>query len=543
MDWRRLTAALVVIGGTTLAFYLALTLRVESRPDYGGVYREGIVGIPLGATPLLAPFNDADKDLAALVFNGLVRLSPQGEVLPDLAERWEVSSDGLRYTFYLRPNIRWHDGQPVTAEDVVQTLQLWRDPAYVGSPDEAELWRSVTVRALDPATVEMTLTTPYAPFIRYLTQGILPSSTLRTLNMGGSSPPGLAPFPIGTGPYRFVEATIDRIVLQANPNYHFGAPYITTFELRFYPDEQAAAQALLRGEIDGLLFRPADAGGVQESLPRDGTWNLYTVPRSSYTLLVLNLRDPLFQDKRLRQALLLSLDREALVQEAIGQPAIVAPGPIPPGSWAFNGTIAPYPYDPERARQLLQEAGWQLNANGIWERGGQELSFSLITNDDPLRVREGQAIVRQWRRMGVRVNLSASGTVGLLQDFLAPRRFQAALFGFDVGTDPDAYPFWHSSQRTADGFNFSSYASTKADAIMEQARRTTDDAARRELYGQFQELFLEDLPSLPLYYPVYTYAVSSKVQGLEFGVFFEPSDRFAQVERWYMKTKYVWSQR
>ncbi len=537
MNQHRFVAALASLAALGVFLYLALTFVIQTRPDYGGSYTEGIVGSPMAANPLYAPFSDADNDLAALVYAGLTRLGPEGAVLPDLAERWDIDEQGRRYRFYLRPGVQWHDGSPFSAADVVYTIKLIQAPNFAGSPDLAALWKTVSVTQVDPLTVQMTLANPFAPFLRYTTLGILPAHINGVESGTGTS------LPVGAGPFRVVEAVADRMTLVANPTHHFGRPYLDRIILRFYPDQPTALSALEQRQIQGVLVRPVLDHETVARLRSNGLWRAYSGMRPSYTGLFLNLTLPLFQDKAVRQALLYGLDRERIVRESLEGQAIVAGSPIPVGSWAYDSSISPYPYDQEHARQLMEEAGWSIGEGGVRRKGQQDLRFQLATTTDPARMLVAQEVARQWRELGVAADVLTAPPVTLLQDTVVPRRFQALLFGLDVGYDPDAYPVWHSSQRGVDSFNVASYSSAKADALLEQARLTTDEARRFDLYRQFQEVFAEDVPSLLLYYPVYSYFVDKSVRGIELGLLFEPSSRFANVVQWHIATKRLWFQR
>ena len=333
------------------------------------------------------------------------------------------------------------------------------------------------------------------------------------------------------------------MTLVANPSYHFGRPYLDRIVLRFYPDQPTALTALQQRQIQGVLIHPVLDPETVASLRSNTLWRTYSGMRPSYTALFLNLTLPLFQDKAVRQALLYGLDRERIARETLAGQAIVAGSPIPVGSWAYDNSISPYPYDQEHARQLMEEAGWSIAEGGVRRKGQQDLRFQLATTTDPARLLVAEEVARQWRELGVAAEVLAAPPVTLLQDTVVPRRFQALLFGLDVGYDPDAYPVWHSSQRGVDSFNVASYSSAKADALLEQARLTTDEARRLDLYRQFQELFAEDVPSLLLYYPVYSYFVDKSVRGIELGLLFEPSSRFANVGQWHIATKRLWFQR
>jgi len=218
---------------------------------------------------------------------------------------------------------------------------------------------------------------------------------------------------------------------------------------------------------------------------------------------------------------------------------LMAAGPIAPDTWAYDPDAMPPPFDPERARTLLAEAGWHLNDKGVWEKDGQPLRFALVTNDHPLQTAVAQALAEQWRKIGVEAQTFSVGASALVKDYLLPRRYEAALFGWDPGPDPDPYPAWHGSQSSPRGNNLADYSDNAMDDLIVKARQTNDPEQRRSLYHQLQRLFAQELPGLPLYHPRYIYALRQPVQGIQLGVLFSPGSQFANVHEWYLKVQRV----
>ncbi|HLB29416.1 MAG TPA: ABC transporter substrate-binding protein [Dehalococcoidia bacterium] len=526
---------LLALGATLLvAFSLYAVRPVGSlQPAYGGRYVEALVGAPARVNPLFVGFNDADRDLASLVFSGLTRVGEDGMPLPDLAESWQVSPDGRTYTFHLRQGVLWHDGAPFTADDVLLTWDAVRSRSFRGEPTMAEFWRSLGFAKVDDYSIAVTLAQPYAPFLAEAALGILPRHRL-----AGVSGDELwdSPFnrsPVGTGPFRLRQLTPERALLEANPSYHLGRPYLAEIEFRFYPDETAAVASLKRGETRGLLL---GSGTDPKALEGIKGMERLSAPAASYTLVYLNAGYSPFQDQRVRQALLYALDKDRLIRNALEGQGVRAEGPIAPGTWANDGSMSPYKYDLAKVTALLQEAGWRRSGTGPWEKGGQTLSFKLMTNDNPQREAVGREVVRQWREAGIDVELTVLPSLTLVREFLTPRSYQAALFGWGPGPDPDPYAAWHSSQKDSTGSNLAAYSNAEMDDILVKARQTTDPLGRRRLYRDFQLLFAAQLPSLPLYRAEYSYLIPQEMGGVSVGVLFWPASRFDQVHRWYIKT-------
>lgn len=533
-----LTALLGAFILIVLLGYLAYTTTTVTVPEAGGIYVEGLAGRPSSINPLLSQFNQVDVDLASLIFSGLTRSDLSGATVPDLAERWEISPDGTRYSFYLRRGVRWHDGPPFTADDVVFTIQAIQDPEFQGPPQLAQLWRAVTVEKIDNYAVAFILPEPFSPFLSYTSLGLLPRHLL------GGVPARDLPRnlfnvrPIGTGPFRLVELSYDRAALEAFPPYYDQPPRLSRIEFRFYPDVSSVWAAYLRGEIQGVTqVRSEDL----EEARRQENLVLYSAPTSGYALIFLNLIEPALREKEVRQALLWGIDRQRIIDQILEGQAIVAHSIYPPGSWAFKPDIPHYFYDPNQARTLLEAAGWMdQDGDGVREKEGVPLEFSLLTNDDPLRRRIIEEIARQLWEIGIKVNTLVLGNPGIVQEALAPRRFMALLYEWgDLPADPDAYEMWHSTQTGEGGQNYPGWSNRDADEALEEARRTSDPARRKELYDLFQRVFAEEVPAILLYHPIYTYGVDARVGGVQLAPLTNPSDRFRTIAQWYVNVQRV----
>ncbi len=556
---------LLVLVGIVLLVALLANVALNFTTDWvagrGGTYVEGLAGTPQFINPLLCQTYEADGDLCALIFNGLTRLDHHGQVVPDLAERWEVASDGLSYTFHLRPGVRWHDGTPLTAADVVFTVKLLQDPQYPGPRDWGELWRSVTVSQIDAKTVRFELEEPFAPFLDYTTVGVLPRHVLQGVPAAELPSHPFNLNPIGTGIYRFSEVVTDtgrisHVILSANPFYYNQRPLITRIQFKFFPSYHAAYQAYLDGEVQGIGRIAAENMADARANP---DIQLFTSALPKYSLIYLNLASetaPFFSEREVRQALLYAIDRQALIDQALDGQATVAHSPVLPDSWAYDTTIPTYEYNPEKAIALLEGAGWRpthaaasssisdtatisptINA---WFKERRPLSFSLLVPDDPVRLAVAEEIVRQWAAVGIEATIEPIA-VGLLSERLVPRDYQAALVDLDLtlSGDPDPYPFWHQTQIEAPGQNYAGYDDREMSEILEQARLTPDQEAREELYHEFQQRFANDVPAILLYHPVYNYAVNRYVYGVHVGPIVRPGDRFLGIADWYVSWRRV----
>ncbi len=402
--WQALLALLGIIALTSLLGYSAYNVSTVLVADRGGVFREGVAGNPQTINPLLCQMHEVDQDLCALLFRGLTKFNKAGEVKPDLADFWTVTPDGLTYTFHLRAEQYWHDGQPVTAADVIFTVQVMQDPDFPGVPDLAELWRAVEVEQVDDLTVRFVLAQAFAPFQNYTTIGLLPKHLWEGTPVAELGANQLNASPVGTGPMRVTEVTADHIRLEPSPFYGDSTPYISALEFHFYPDYPSLFAAYQQGEIDGISrILPTELPLAQE---RDDL-QLFSAVEAGYVVVVFNLRNadvPFFQDKTVRQALAYGTDRARLIEVAAQGQGVLAQSPLLAESWAYNPDVKTYPYNPELASQLLDASGWiDSNGDGVRERDGRLLSFVLLTNEDdcpPSADRRDGGRLAQDRRAG-----------------------------------------------------------------------------------------------------------------------------------------------
>jgi peptide/nickel transport system substrate-binding protein len=502
--------AALALGPAFGLLFLALTATPDAVSD---TYVEAIADEPPLLNPVLAPYTLAGQDVLPLVFAGLVRADAEGNVYPDLAEGWQVGDDGREYVVTLRPDLRWHDGQPLTAEDVAFTVRLVQAPDHQGSQDLAELWRGVEVEAVDATTVRFRLPSPLASFAEHLTLGLLPRHLLDGVTAGALP---LDPFnraPIGSGPYRVASLEPDRIVLERFERFHGTPPRLGQIELRALGAREAALGALLDGRVDGLGNLRADEVRRLEASPGVA---VYSLPeRSKVAMLTLNVQAPILVERPVRQAIARAVDRDRLIRVALGGQGEPSFGPIPVQSWAFDGATVTVGHAPEAAAALLNEAGWTRGADGRREREGKPLALTLLTPDTPDRLALARELARQLGEVGIELTVRAVPPDELVDNYLEPRSFELALVGqWTIGSDPDVYPQWHSSQIGRQGGNYAGFRSLEVDRWLEQGRQETDREARRNAYLHFQARWAEEQPSIMLFHPLYSFAVGRDVRGV-----------------------------
>lgn len=543
--WQLLLILIGVVLVGILLTYLAINYTTEYRPSRGGTYVEGIVGSPHYLNPLLSEYNEVDRDICALLFSGLTRFDARGEVEPDLASKWELTLDGLTYTFHIRRDARWHDGTPVTADDVIFTIRLLRDEDFPGPPElGASVWQNVTIDRVNDRTVRFTLAEPYAPFLDHTTVGILPAHLLQATRATDLPNAEFNLNPVGSGPFQLDEmemeaGTITSIILKQSAHYHGAKPFLDRIQLRFYPSYQAVFTAYEEKEVEGVARIPATELQHASTFPE---LSLFSARLSEYGLVLLNLANPdlpFFQEREVRQALLHALDRQRIIDDVLGGQALVAHSPLVPGTWAYKDGTPRYDYDPEAAAALLDHTGWVLASDegGVRNKERQRLAFTLLTSSEPERAEMAQMLADQWAAVGVTVTVATAAPQEVRQA-LEDRDFEAALVHLALPGDPDPYPFWHQTQIEA-GQNYAGFDHRRISEVIEQARVIVSRERRLKLYDEFQELFAEEVPALLLYVPIYTYGVNERIHDVQIGPLVQPSDRFHTVSKWWIVSRGV----
>jgi peptide/nickel transport system substrate-binding protein len=519
--WQILIAvfgAVLVLG---LMARLAVTSAAVPRPETGGAYAEGLTSLPQQLNPLVSdPARDpAAADIRALLFDGLMRIGADGLPEPALAQSWNVDDTGQVYTFTLRADVSWHDGQPLTADDAIFTLRAIQNRNFSGDPNVSAVWRDVLVDKVGERTIRCRLVAPFAPFLTLATFPILPAHLLASVPPEQWAGAAFSQKPVGTGPYQLTELTAEHALLAANPRYYGGQPFIDNLELRFYPNTQAARNALVRGDIQGLGYMgTAEAGGP--NLPRDVV--RHVIPLDSAVILGFNMREQPLSDLGLRRALAEGLDKDELIQRALDGQGVRLDTPMLTGWWAASQKPNWYAADKQRAADALASLGYTPGPDGVRARDGKPLAFELLTSDDAERTTVANEIARQWGQIGVKVDVRPLGGDELRQR-LDAHDFTLALYGVQrLGADPDVYELWHSSQ-AAQGNNYAGLADDQIDELLANARQDRDISTRTPSYEAFQDRWVELAPSITLYQPLFVYAATSELEGLDFGVV-APSD-------------------
>ncbi len=523
----------LVVLSSVMSLYALEQKLLVAQPAYGGTLTEGVVGSPRFLNPLLA-LSDSDRDLTALTYAGLMGEDGKGNLVPVLAESYEVSPDGKIYTFRLRKNAKFSDGTPVTADDVVFTVQKAQDPA-LKSPEYAN-WSGVAVRALDTGTVEFALSKTYAPFIENATLGILPSHLWKTVADEEFPFSTLNTEPVGAGPFEVSSVSRDKsgiisgYVLSENKNYVLGRSYLDGIRFLFYGDMQDLAAALKNGTVQSAYGIP---GTGALTAPYSRVFGVFFNPN----------QNPAFARLEVRKALSLAINRDHIVNDVLGGFASPLAGPVPPGSGVPTIAIPNSATRVKDAAAVLEKAGWTYDGTTrAWSlpKSSLTLSITLRTSNVPELKAVATAVKNDWEALGIPVSVELYEAGDLTQNVIRPRKYDALLFGMVIGRDRDLYAFWDSAERNDPGLNISLYANKDVDALLEKARVESDPAALDADVTKINTLVAADYPAAFVYAPDFLYTVPKELRGVALPQVTAPSDRFATVSKWYLSTESVW---
>lgn len=557
---------------------------VKLVPASGGSYTEVLTGTPKFINPLYASINTVDSDITSLVYSGLLQRDKDNNLIPDLADKFEVSEDERIYTFYLKKDIKWHDKTLFSADDIIFTFKTISNSEYK-SPLKVS-FEGVEVQKIDDFTIKFILNEPYAAFLELLTMGILPAGLWQQVPPESANLADLNLKPIGTGPYKFKSLTKDKsgyirsYELEANKQYFGEKPYIEHITFKFTSNFEEGVIMLNEGRVEGIDYLPKE---YEDRIVAKSTYNYYYLNQPQFTALFFNQNNlDTLSDKRVRQALAYAINK----QEADKVPSytqIVDSPILPIFTDYYNDEITKYTFDIDKAQELLDKAGWRVvevvkekddNENvetspsnsagkhgasqesedessedeeldkqpvmepGRWRKKGEKfLIVTITTVDQPDSMQTAEVIKEAWEQLNIKINLNIIPAQLIQSEIIKPRNYQVLLYGIILGADPDQYPFWHSSQIGPNGLNLANYSNKEVDALLEDGRITNNETIRKEKYKKFQEIIAQDLPVIFLYSQRYTYLHSNKIKGFDMHSIIIPSDRFNNITNWYIETK------
>ncbi len=537
-------SAVVIVVIATFVFwvsYLFLNL-TKAVPQKGGEYTEGIIGQPMYINPLLSQTSEADSDLAQIIFSGLLKYDGQGKLTPDMAESYELSDDQKVYTFHIKKNIKWHDGEPLTAEDIFFTIHAVQDPMYKSLLRLN--WQGVEIEQKDKFTITFNLKNPYSGFLDNLTIGIIPKHIWENVAPEKFSLAEYNLKPVGSGPYQFVDFQKDSggnilsYSLKSFKDYFDTQSFVSTFNFNFYPDDGAMLAAYNKKEITGMGSIPSED---IENIKSPKSTNIYELSIPRYFAVFLNQTKsvPLASDA-VRKALAYATDRQEIIDKVLHGKGISMFSPFLPQMAEYENSTPKYDFNTQKAEEVLEENGWKYDEKEkVRKKSKDRLEIEIFTTDWPELAQTADVLLNQWGKIGVDVKISVLSISDLQQNYIRPREYGSLLFGQAISFNPDLYSFWHSSQKRDPGLNLALFDDKKADELLDSTRQEIDENKRIEAYRQLQKIMADEVPAIFLYSPSFLYPVNQKVKGIEVKNVNSASARFTDVNKWYIKTKRV----
>ena len=513
-------------------------------PAKGGEITEGCVGLPRFVNPLLA-ISNADNDVVSLVYSGLMKTDLDGDLIPDLAEEYNISDDGLVYTFKIRDDAFFHDGAPVTAEDIEWTIKLSLDNLIKSS--KRANWDGIKTEIIGSKEIRFTLKTPYSPFLENTTLGILPKHIWGQMALEQFAFSEFNVQPIGSGPYKIIgvkknsSGIIEEFDLKAFDKYTLGEPYITNLKIKFYPNEESLVNGYKKGEVKNINSISPE---IAKELEKNKT-KIKKIPLPRIFGVFFNQnQNQIFADTNVRKALNISLDKEKIVNQVLNGYGIPINNPVPNTSKYFDSSIKKEEYNLEKGIEILEKDSWKLRESGVREKTVKkkttQLSFTISTSDAPELKAVANLLKEDWEKLGAKVTIKIFEIGDLNQNTIRPREYDCLLFGEIIGRDMDLFAFWHSSQRNDPGLNIAMYANTTVDKLLEETRSINDEKKRSEKFEKIQQEIIKDTPAVFVYSPEFIYVMPDEIKNLSLNQITTPAERFLDIHNWYIKTNSLW---
>ncbi len=495
-------------------FFLGISsLTFADEPSYGDAIIVSSISDAHTLVPILAS-DSSSADICGMLFNGLTKYDKDVRIIGDLAESWDILEDGLVIVFHLRKNVKWHDGVPFTARDVLFTYNKLIDPK-VKTPYSGDFERVKSLEIVDDYTLKVLYKEPFAPALSSWGMWIMPEHILKNEDLNKTA---FGRHPVGTGPYIFKSwKTGEKIELVSNRDYFELKPYIDRYIYRIIPDDATIFLELQTQGVDLSTLSPLQYTRQTNNVFFREHYNKFRYPSFGYTYMAYNLSDPKFQDARVRQAMNYAVNKEEMAKTIFFGLAEVTTGPFMKDSWAYNKDVKPAPYDVAKARKLLGEAGWKDTDNDGWlEKNGERFEFTVLVNQgNGERQRSAEMIQKYLKDVGIRMKIRIVEWNTMINEFIDKRRFEAVMMGWFLSRDPDNYDIWHSSKTREGEFNFVGYKNEEVDRLLTFGRRTFDETKRAAIYHRVHELIYADQPYMFLYSSDILPIVNSRFRNVE----------------------------
>jgi peptide/nickel transport system substrate-binding protein len=536
---------LIIIAGALVWFGMSLfSYFTKLVPAQGGQYTEAIVGQPRLLNPLL----NRSSPLVKLIYSSLFSYDKDGKLVPDLAEKYEVSDDNKEFTIFLKQDIKWHDDEPLKADDILFTINLIKNIDYGAAGVSTELrvaFADVKVEKEDDFKIKFILNEPQADFLHNLTIGILPQHAWEKIGPDKFQLSKLNKSPIGTGPFELVKFDeeadgeyISSYTLRSYKNYHQGEPYITKAVFKFYPDRDSAISAYNNGEVMAVT---TDKNEHIDLLNKKGiNKKVLILPHYFAVFFNQNKSVPLAFDE-VRLALAMATNRNEIIEQVFNQMAVPMRSPMMEGMAGYSDKYQQKDFNIEEANKLLDEKGWKREDDGIRKKDDDRLEFELhIDSNRVMSLEIAKILEKQWKEIGAELKIIEHNKNDLEVNIIRSRDYDALLYAhLSRFSNPDFMPLWHSKERDDPGINYAGMNDEALDKILEKLKEEEKEDKRIELYEKFQEQIQSEDPAVFLFSPGFTFIYDDNLKGVSAERVNNVNDRYADIQSWYLKEKYV----
>lgn len=511
--------------------YIRMT---EEIPQEGGTYIEGILGQPKIINPLFSPSNPVDRIISSLIYSGLTKIDKNGNIAPDLAETWSMSEDQKKYTFKLRKNLKWHNGEPLLSNDIRYTIFVIQDPDYIGPLKNQ--WKNIQVETPDELTVTFQLENPSSIFLHNTTLGIIPEhiwaeheiSDLPFLEKNLS--------PVGSNSYKFSEIKTDKegliknILLEKNNDYYSEKPKINNLLFKFYKNNENIFKALKEKEILATSDIPPENYNVVRDMERIKTFS-YTLP--NYKALFINsAKNPYLENISFKTALELSINKEKIVNEKLNGFAVITDGIYPKNNELIKNI--------EKSKEILKNLKLKDNNNdGYLDKNGQNITVKLSVLQDRESLTVAESIKEDFKQIGINLDIEQKNQMEIERDVIKPRNYEILFFGQNIGLDEDLYAFWHSSQTKDPGLNLTNISSKRIDILLENNKNLIDRNKKSEVNTKIEEAIKQEKAAIFLYSNIFKFTLDKKIKNVKKHYLAFPEHKYIGIENWYIKHKRV----